>query len=180
MAVQTAPIEPFAPMNQVDAPPPRGWCRLYAYDGSNNVEYEGWAQSLNKDSEFSIAAGTLTSIVDAANTATVTTASAHGLQSGNRVFVLGASDDDLNTAAGYVITVTGATTFTFTTANVTDATYNAVGLRITTRAPRTNDTVWAIRKYYYTTNLVTRSSWAEGQPETQKFAWDSRTTYAYN
>lgn len=171
-------LEPFQPVNQTDGPPPRGWCQLFAYDGSGNLEYQGWAQSLNEESEWTVATSALTSIVDAANTATATTGSAHGLQTGNRIRIENALDEDLN--GEHIITVTGATTFTFTTVNVTDDTYNNVSLKLSTKAPRTNRPVWSIKKYYYDgSGNVARMSWAEGQPDTNKFAWDSRTTYAY-
>lgn len=170
-------LESFQVVNQSDGPPPKGWCQLFAYDGSNQLEYQGWAPSDNELSEWTRDAGTLTSIVDAANTATVTTSSAHGLMTGARVYVENAADADLD--GNYVITVTGAATFTFTTANVTDATYNEGGLRIWTKAPRTNRPVWSIKKYVYSGANLTEAHWAEGQSQTFKYAWDSRTTYAY-
>lgn len=169
-------LEPYQSVNQTEGPPPRGWCQLFDYDGTDLI-YQGWAQSVNELTEWSIDNGGLTSIADSGTTATVTTAANHGLQTGNQIKVSGASDADLD--GTYVITVTGATTFTFTSANVTDATYNTSRLRITTQAPRTNRPVWAIKRIFYTSNITTRIGWAEGTPERQTFAWDSRTTYAY-
>lgn len=65
-------------------------------------------------------------------TATLTTASAHGLITGNQVTVSGATESNYN--GTYIITVTGATTFTYTmaTAPTADATvvgtYNILGI----------------------------------------------------
>ena len=64
-------------------------------------------------------------------TATVTTATAHGLITNNRVTISGASDSTLN--GTFVITVTGASTFTYTstgTSTVTSVTgsYTTIGI----------------------------------------------------
>lgn len=65
----------------------------------------------------------VSSIVVVANTATVTTTSAHGLSTGDSIAIFGCTTDaDLN--GTYSATVTGTTTFTVTVANVTAATYN--------------------------------------------------------
>lgn len=65
----------------------------------------------------------VSSIVVVANTATVTTTSAHGLSTGDSIAIFGCTTDtDLN--GTYTATVTGTTTFTVTVANVTAATYN--------------------------------------------------------
>lgn len=86
---------------------------------------------------------TLTSIVDAANTSTITTASAHGRTTGQRIRISGCNNDGLyiittcpTTLNGeYTITVTGANTFTVTTAGVADGTYTDQTL-IVELAPR--------------------------------------------
>jgi hypothetical protein len=64
-------------------------------------------------------------------TATVTTATAHGLITGNRVTISGASESTFN--GTFVITVTGATTYTYTstgTSTVTSVTgsYTTIGI----------------------------------------------------
>lgn len=72
----------------------------------------------------------VTSIVDATNTATVTTTTPHGLVTGDIVRISGATvDADLN--GNYSVTVTSATVFTITSANVSDATYTESTLRVT-------------------------------------------------
>ena len=58
-------------------------------------------------------------------TATLTTASAHGLITGNRVTISGATESNYN--GTYVITVTGATTFTYTMATAPAANASVVG-----------------------------------------------------
>jgi hypothetical protein len=164
-------LEPFQPVNQTDGPPPRGWCQLFAYDGSSNLEYQGWAQSLQDEHTWSRDAATFTSVVVASDVAS------HGLQTGNRVVLANFTTAALN--GTYIITVTSANAFTIATSGVADATYNNGGSRVSTRAPRTNALVWSIKKHYYSTNILSRISWAEGQPDTAKFAWDSKSTYAY-
>jgi hypothetical protein len=58
-------------------------------------------------------------------TATLTTASAHGLATGNRVTISGATESNYNGI--YSITVTGATTFTYTMATAPTADATVVG-----------------------------------------------------
>jgi len=73
----------------------------------------------------------LTDIVVATNVATATTAAAHGLTTGDYMAVKGATAATaLNNLVGYSVTVTGATTFTFATSGVADATYTEAGLSI--------------------------------------------------
>jgi hypothetical protein len=58
-------------------------------------------------------------------TATLTTASAHGLITGNRVTISGATESNYN--GTYVVTVTGTTTFTYTMATAPAANATVVG-----------------------------------------------------
>jgi hypothetical protein len=68
-------------------------------------------------------AADITSIVDAANTSTITFDAAHGLDTNDLITIAGiTTDTDLN--GTYAFTNTGAATGTVTTANVTDQTYN--------------------------------------------------------
>lgn len=77
-------------------------------------------------------AQTISTITHSTTTATLTTASAHGLATGNLVTISGASPSEYN--GTFVITVTGATTFTYTMASApaTDATtvgsYTVLGI----------------------------------------------------
>jgi hypothetical protein len=96
---------------------------LVACNGSDPVQiYDGtnW---------FSVAttetAQTISSITHVGAVATVTTASAHGLVTGNRIVVSGATPTDYNGA--YVITVTGTTTFTYTMATTPASNATVVG-----------------------------------------------------
>jgi hypothetical protein len=59
-------------------------------------------------------------------TATVTTATAHGLATGNRVSISGATESNYN--GTYYITVTGTTTFTYTMATAPAANATVVGI----------------------------------------------------
>ena len=70
-------------------------------------------------------AQTISSITHVGAVATLTTASAHGLITGNRVTISGASSSEYN--GTYVITVTGASTFTYTMASTPAANATVVG-----------------------------------------------------
>ena len=70
-------------------------------------------------------AQTISSITHVGNVATLTTSSAHGLITGNRVTISGAVATDYN--GTYVITVTGPTTFTYTMATTPAANATVVG-----------------------------------------------------
>ncbi len=151
--------------------PAEKWTTMLAYDGSDNLEYVGIARSdQKKDQVFSINASTLTNCIDSTNTLTCTTPSAHGLNVSNLVCFTGAADADLNVCL-YIQTVGSTTTFTATTASVTDTTYSAAGFQFTTRAPRTTDPIWTITKLSYTgTNLIRKQQSPAGA------IWDNRAT----
>ena len=70
-------------------------------------------------------AQTISTITHVGAVATLTTASAHGLITGNRVTISGATSSEYN--GTYVITVTGATTFTYTMASTPAANATVVG-----------------------------------------------------
>jgi len=161
--------------------------RLYFRDGSNNYEYECVANATVGTTRFGRAGSTsgpplpggtittLTSIVVSSNTATANI-TAHGLRVGARITVSGATvDEDLN--ASYLIaTVPGANSFTFTTANVSNATYNEATLVLSTTVPRSNANVWAVLKRFYTAAYLDREAWAYGSAAKDK-ACDSKATY---
>lgn len=134
-------------------PPMRSWTTVYVYTvigGADYIQYQCYA-STNQPSLTNVGAApyTVTQIVDSGTTATVTTSGDHGLSVDNRVVIAGVTGDtDLN--GTYVIaTVPSSTTFTVTSANVTDATYNNSGIRVISSAPRTNQPIWSVKKFYY-------------------------------
>lgn len=120
---------------------------LNFYDGSGNLEYVCTTSYPATRTVFSVAASTLTSIVDSSNTSTLTIPS-HGLAVNNQITIAGATDTDLNTSF-VVQTVSDANTITITTSSVTDTTYNEAGLTVTTNAPRSSAAIWQITKYTY-------------------------------
>lgn len=75
-----------------------------------NCEFEDWGRTDQLDP--STAAISITSITSASTTATVTTGSAHGYTTGQSIIIAGATQTEYN--GTYTITVTGATTFTYT------------------------------------------------------------------
>ena len=180
-------------------PPFTVYEELYYRDGSNNIEYVCIAAAVQNTAGPTIfhrtaassraplggTAANLTSIADAANTATATTSAAHGLRVGQRVTVAGATvDTDLN-GVYTILTVPTTTTFTFTTASVTDDTYVEATLNLSTRYTRDSQLAWAIQKFFYTGTNIDRGAWAraatsttEGSPTVSfSFACASRTTY---
>lgn len=174
----SVPNEAFQIVNQSDGPPPSTWTKAFAYDASGNMEYQGWTRS-NQESEWSVGALALTSIVVAANVATATFVAAHGLLVGHQLEVLNSLDDDLNVAS-MVATVADSTHITFATVNVANGTYNNVSLAIRSKAPRKNAPIWVIQKFFYdASSFMTDSRWAQGNNRTLELIWDNRTTYDY-
>jgi hypothetical protein len=169
---------------QSAAPPTTPYTSLFFRDGSNNTEYVCKALT-NQPVYVWYAAGAspvLASIVDSTNTATATTAANHGLLVGNKIQIVGVTTDvDLNKT--YVIaSVPSDTTFTFTTANVTDGTYNGTSdaaMQMWSNAPRTTASIWSIQRNFYTATYIDRTAWADGTTASINIC-ANRTTYGYN
>lgn len=105
---------------------------------------------------FSLATSVaVTSITRAVNTATVTTTTNHGYSSTNRVNIRGAVQTDYN--GDYTVTVTGATTFTYTVAN-TPAT-PATGTIFANKGPRVFNS--------YATQVVGSGDYADDNTNTE-------------
>lgn len=164
--------------------------QAFFYDGSNNLIYiceskaKGpWnfnGQQLAPSTfSWTKAASTLTNIVVSSNVGTVTTSTAHGLQTGESVTVTGATvDTDLN--ATYIIqTVGSSTTFTITTVAVADATYTDAGLVATTGAARLTAPIWSIARFNYTSTNVTSKQYANGLPANMNQICTNRALLAY-
>lgn len=140
----------------------------------------------------SLGQGTLTSIVVSSNVGTVTTVANHGLQVNDVVSVTASGTTALNGI--YVIqTVPSATTFTITTSGVSNGTYNATGMLMTTTAPRSNANVWSIEQFTYGTTggatgnpiadqwAVSLTSPTQGGNVSMSFSCDLRATgYGYH
>lgn len=87
-------------------------------DGSNLWGWNVFADPLmhfGSSAGYSGATISVSSITRSSTTATVTTAVSHGLATGQKATIAGATQTDYN--GSYIITVTGATTFTYTVAN---------------------------------------------------------------
>lgn len=187
------------PVNLSDGPAVIAYSSVTAYTASGLTEYVGQARTARSDgtmATFAVTCGgtqrciTLTSIVDSSNTATVTTASAHGLPNisvnsvGYKITISGATvDSDLN-GTYFVQTIPSTTTFTITTASVTDDTYTESTLKYTTTGPLTTDAVWSIRRYLYnSSSQLVGTMWAvncsaEGAVGSTGMVhiWDNRAT----
>lgn len=165
-------------------PPSRGWTVIYTYTAISGTDYPQYICQTRNQAEWSAA---VTQVVDSSNTATVTTSAAHGLQINNRVEIAGVTGDtDLN-GTYIVLTVPSSTTFTVTSASVTDATYNNAGITISSSAPRTNASIWAIKKYTYggtggTSMLAAQWAVRSGRETSgtgTEHSCDAKTTLAY-
>lgn len=77
-------------------------------------------------------AQTISTITHVGTTATLTTASAHGLVTGNQVTISGATESNYN--GTYLITVTGATTFTYVMASAPTSDASVVGSYVVVHA----------------------------------------------
>jgi hypothetical protein len=96
---------------------------LTAVNGTDaNLVFNGtnWITTANIST-----AQTITSITRSGTTATMTTASAHGLVTGNQITVAGAVASDYN--GTFIVTVTGATTLTYTMLTTPAANATVVG-----------------------------------------------------
>tara|TARA_R110000868_G_scaffold366441_1_gene629344 strand:- start:1733 stop:3808 length:2076 start_codon:yes stop_codon:yes gene_type:complete len=110
----------------------------------------------------------ITSITRAVNEATVTTTAAHGYTTADRVNIRGATQTDYN--GDYTITVTGATTFTYTVANtpVTPAT----GTMFANKGPRVFNN--------YASQVVGSGNYADDSSNTEGIIIAStNTSYLY-
>jgi hypothetical protein len=106
-------------------------------------------------------AASISTITRVATVATLTTATAHGLITGNRVTISGATSSEYN--GTYVITVTGASTFTYTMASTPAAnatvvgTYTTVGITGVDSSTFINVNLFKNRLYF--TQKDTMSCW---------------------
>lgn len=149
---------------------------LFAYDGSGNLTYVGYATSKQASFSWTRTASTLTSIAVASNVGTVTTSTAHGLAVGNSVIVAGSTTSALN-GTYRIATIGSTTTFTITTSGVSDATYNNAAMTASTTAPRSSAAIWSISCLVYNgSNQLISKGWAGGLPASSVYIWDNRAT----
>ena len=104
-------------------------------------------------------AQTISSITKSGTTATLTTASPHGLITGNRVSITGASSSEYN--GTFVITKTGASTFTYVMASAPAAnatvvgTYTTIGITGVDSSTFVNVNLFKNRLYFTQKNALT-------------------------
>lgn len=147
------------------------YAQQFAYDGSGNLIFKGTAPQNQPTTYWTVAAATLVDCVDATNTMTCTTSAAHGLSPKNQVVLAGVSADTDANGTYQVQTVPSSTTFTVTTASVTDGTYTDAGMIFSTTAPLTTKAIWFIEAYTYNgSNQLIRYQTSL----TLKQIWDNR------
>lgn len=151
--------------------------KQFFVDGSGNLQYICTARQKTGQTTVKRTDATLTNIAVSSNTATLTTASAHNLYVGARVTVSGATvDTDLN-ATYTILTVPSATTYTFTTVAVSNATYTESTLVVTTDFPLLSGLLWSIQVYQYSaTSVMSGSLWAASNVA-YNLACSNRATY---
>lgn len=142
-------------VNQTNGPPMKAYEYRLFRDGSGNTQYVCIAPSRGKTAISGAA-------VTAATNATpivITTSAAHGLNSDYEVTLTGVL---VNTAANgtFTITVVDSTHFSLN-GTVGNGVYTSGGI-VTTQAPLMTDTVWAIRRLYYTGTNLDASTWLAG------------------
>lgn len=169
------------PVRLSDSPNDRNYVIKYSYDGSGRIEYIGRAARNQPEYSWTVSSGRLVSIVVVSNTATITTASAHGLTNANKVTISGVTGDTDINKTYYVQTTPTDTTFTVTVASVTAATYNNSAAAVRTTAARVYADCWFIEKFLYdgSGNLTDRQTsdfnqiWADRAVTTG----DTKVTY---
>ncbi len=163
-----------------EAPARFGWQRLCYYDASGNLIYVCYAPlSAIASAAVSIAAADLTNVVVLTNVGTVNTAAAHGLTVGSKVVLSGWTVDAQLNGTYEVLTVPTSTSFTITTASVSDATYTDAGGVVTGTAIYDTSACWAIQRHWYDgSNRLVKSGWAEGVTTATLIA-ASRASYSY-
>ena len=155
------------PVNPSSGPPPAPIVKLFCDATSctsayTTLAYVCYAAQPGPTTTWSVAASTLTNVVDSTTTATVTTASAHGLWIGAHVTIAGVTTSGgtaLN-ASYPVLTVPSSTSFTITTAGVSTATYTDSGLTLTTTSPLITAARWAILVLGYNSGTLMSAYWA--------------------
>lgn len=165
-----------AAVNQSQANPPDAFTTLLFYDGSNNITYTCKAASQQPSFAWTRALSTLTSIVDAANTSTVTTSTAHGLAVGNLATISGATIATALNGTYFTQTVGSTTTFTVTTSGVADATYTEATLSAATTAPRSSAPQWDIFKFITTSSNISSIQKAGGKSGRNSICDDKSVT----
>ncbi len=150
--------------------------KRFFYDGSSNLQYICTAKQKAGIALWKRSDSTLTSIVVSSNTATITVPTPHYIYTGARITISGATvDSDLN--GTYSILTTGSsTTFTITTANVSDATYTEATLVVSTDYPLYNSALWAIQAFQFTSTTLDGSLWANSNVA-YNLACSNRATY---
>lgn len=122
--------------------------RLF-YDGSSRLLYMCKAHGWKTQSQYTVVNGSLVNIAVTSSTATITTATAHGVLAEAQVQITGSSSSLMNRKA----TVTSVTSTTMVLAGVfEDGTYsiaNSPGLTVVTSFPKTSQAIWTITKHYY-------------------------------
>jgi hypothetical protein len=167
LSAQSVPDGPN--VNQSGGPPVTAYSKLLFRDGSGNVQYSCVAKSKTKLSSLTVTGATnATPIV-------ITTSATHGLATDNIVTITGVLG---NTAANgtFTITVVSGTTFSLNS-SVGNGAYTSAGA-VATFAPRSNDFVWAIQKFYYTGTSLDRFAWSNGTTA-MSVACDDRATLSY-
>lgn len=149
LGAQSTPQYDGSAVRISQGPNDKDYTTKFGYTAGGLLEYQGKASRVQPEFSWNSSTATLTSIVVASNVGTVTTSTDHGLTVGNKVTIAGVlADTDLN-GTYYVQSTATTTTFTITTASVSNGTYSASGITLKTTAPRTTAAIWHITWFRY-------------------------------
>lgn len=133
-------------------------------DANSNLAYVCNAQQIRPNaSSVKTSDSSLTSIVVSSDTATITTASAHGAWVGMEVTISGATANTGLNASYKIATVPSSTTYTVATSGVSNSTNTESTLVVSTFNPLLTQAVWQIQVLTYdSSNFLEGTYYANG------------------
>ena len=162
---------PAPSVSMFPGPPAEGYTIMASFDATPSLEYIGLAKSMQPPE---------VGLITAASNASpcVLTKVGHGLQTGNRVTIAGATGAWAPINGSHVVTYVSADTYSIAVDSTTFGTFVGQVVTASTTAPRLTAAIWSICRNFYDTTKLVRTAWAEGTPAENRI-WNSRTTYAY-
>lgn len=178
-------------VRESEGPRPVAYQRLFFYTGTN-LDYACYTRSTQIGPSGPQAISLTVSTASNANPVSLT-ATGHGLNSSSTpsVKITGATGNWAGLNGVWVATVTGANTFTVPFNSVSAGSFSGQTLTVTTYAPKTSASVWAIQKTVYdASGNPIFSGWASnpggaaavdlvGPTPQMNLVCDNRATYSY-
>lgn len=148
----TAAMAQLGPLTSPPSgPPKKPYVGLLFYDGSNNLQYVCAAFQIQPvQTVYSLAAGTLTSLVVTGNTTGTLNITGQKLYVGARLVITGSATSTLN--GTFSVTSVTTNTLVITVPSTANATYT--DMTVTTVNPLTSAPVWSIQIFTNPSNLL--------------------------